>query len=139
MADQNISIPAQGTTLEIEDAVTPATWYEVKGILTYSRAEAAAAVNDESTLASSYKEKSMGLPDAGQLTGTIQHNRADAGQAEMQAAKSASALRNFKLTLSDGSVEAFSGYVLNMPFSGNIGQRNDGQFSIEITGEPVWS
>lgn len=139
MADKNISIPAQGLVVDIEDATTPDTWHTVGGILTINRAEAAAAVNDETTLTSTYKEKSMGLPDAGQFSGSMQYNRADVGQAEMHAAKAASQLRNFRLTLSNGDIESFSGYVLNMPLSANIGQRLDGQFSVEITGEPVWS
>ena len=139
MADKNISIPAQGLTFEIEDATTADTWYKIGGLLTINNNEAAPTINDETTLDSTYKEKSVGIPDAGQFSGTMQYNRADPGQSEMHAAKAISALRNYRQVLSNGDTEEFSGFVLNMPYSANVGQRVEGNFSVEITGEPDWS
>ncbi|SEQ49216.1 hypothetical protein SAMN03080615_01669 [Amphritea atlantica] len=139
MANKNISIPAQGLVFEIESLTTPDTWLPIGGIKTINRGEVAPGVNDESVLTSTYKEKSISLPDAGQFSGTLQYNRADVGQAEMHTAKATGVEANFRQVLSSGDVEAFSGYVLNMPFTANIGQSLEGQFSVEINGEPGWS
>ncbi len=140
MAEKNISVSAVGTTLEIEDLeVTPA-YHDIGGIMSYNRAEVAPPVEDASTLQSTFKEKSIGLPDPGQISGTMQHNRADPGQAQMQTAKTNREKRNFRLTLSDGSVETGAGYVLDMPHEGSAGgTRVNGNFTIELTGEPVIS
>jgi hypothetical protein len=139
MAGANISIPAQGTTLEIEDTEVSPTFHAVGGIKTISFAEGEPTENDETVLTSTAKEYSLSLPDSGQVTGTLQYNRSDAGQAEMHAAKIASEARNFKLTLSDGAVGEFLGLVKNVPFSGNVGQSLEGQFTVRITDLVTWS
>lgn len=139
MPDTNVSINAQGLTFEIESLTTPGTWLFIGGLLTINRAEGTPQVNDETTLSSTYKEKSIGIPDAGQFSGTMQYNRADVGQAEMHAARAAGAKANLRQVLSNGDAEAFTGYVLNVPFSANVGQSVSGNFSVEITGEPGWS
>jgi hypothetical protein len=139
MAGANISIPAQGTTLEIEDTEVSPTFHAVGGIKTISFAEGEPSENDETVLTSTAKEYTLSLPDSGQVTGTLQYNRSDAGQAEMHTAKIASEERNFKLTLADGAVGEFVGLVKNVPFSGNVGQSLEGQFTIRITGAVTWS
>lgn len=139
MAGANISIPAQGTTFEIEDTEVAPTFHPIGGIKTISFAEGEPAENDETVLTSVAKEYTVGLPDSGQVTGTLQYNRSDAGQVEMHDAKIASEERNFKLTLADGAVGEFVGLVKNVPFSGNVGQSLEGQFTVRITGAVTWS
>lgn len=131
-----ISIPAQGTTLEIEDLEATPAYHKIGGLMTYNRAEGQPTVEDATTFDSTGKEKDVGLLDEGQLSGTMQYNGADAGQAQMRTARKNTEERNFRLTLSDGEVHAFAGYVLNVPHSGQAGgTRVNGEFTIEITGD----
>lgn len=138
MAGKNISIPAQGTTLEIEDTEVSPTFHEIGGIKSFNFAEGEPTENDESVLTSTSKEYSLSLPDSGQITGTLQYNRSDSGQAEMHAAKAASEERNFRMTLPDDEIATFVGLVKNIPFSGNVGQSLEGQYTIRITGDVAW-
>lgn len=140
MANKSIAIPAQGTTWEVEDGVTPDTWIEIGGVKTFNRNEAAATVNDETVLVSNYKEKTIGLPDAGQTTLNVQYNRADPGQKRLQAAKKTGELIKVRGTFTDGSSETNDCYVLTAPYDGTAnGGGKNGTFTLENTGEPVWT
>jgi hypothetical protein len=139
MAGANISIPAQGTTFEIEDTEVSPTFHMIGGRKTFNFAEAEAAENDETVLTSDAKEYSLGLPDSGTYSETLQYNRSDAGQQELHAAKIASEERNFRLTLADGSVGTFAGLVKSFPFTGAVGGSLEGSYSVRITGAVTWS
>ena len=140
MSNKSIAIPAQGTTWEVEDPSNSNTWIKIGGVKTFNRNEAAAQVNDETNLDSTYKEKSIGLPDAGQTTLNVQYNRADPGQAVLQTAKKTGALVKVRGTMTDGSVETNNCYVLTAPYDGTAnGGGMNGTFTLENTGEPDWT
>lgn len=140
MANKSIAIPAQGTTWEVEDPALADTWVKIGGVKTFNRNEAAATVNDETNLDSTYKEKSIGLPDAGQTTLNVQYNRTDAGQKILQDAKKTGDLVTVRGTMTDGSTETNSCYVLTAPYDGSAnGGGLNGTFTLENTGEPIWT
>lgn len=140
MTNKSIAIPAQGTTWEVEDPALAGTFVKINGVKTFNRNEAAAQVNDETNLDSSYKEKSVGLPDAGQTTLNVQYNRTDPGQKILQDAKASGALTTVRGTMTDGSTETNTCYVLTAPYDGSAnGGGLNGTFTLENTGEPVWT
>ena len=139
MADQNIAVRSQGTTLEIEDKVTPDTWYPIKGRKTFQMQEGEAPENDDTVLDSTAKEVSLGLMDGGNYTETIQYNRSDVGQQQCHAARISSEKRTFRLTMSDGWVVVFVGSVKSIPWSGSVGGSNEGTLNIRVSGEPQWT
>ncbi len=140
MAEFSIAVPPQGTYFEIEDLEATPVFHKCGGVKQIQRSEAAPPVNDESTLESTFKEKGIGLPDAGQAVLTLQYNRTDVGQAELQAAKADRVKRNGRIVFPDATQEAFSCYVLMAPYNVNVGGTSiEGTITLEITGEPIWS
>lgn len=140
MSNHSIAVPAHGTKWEVENPQTAGAWVAIKGIKTFARNEVAPSVNDETNLDSTFAEKEIGIPDAGQVNLTVQYNRADPGQAILQAAKASAALLTIRVTLTDGSIETLKCYVLTFPFSGQAnGGGLEGTIVLEVTGEPVWS
>ena len=140
-SNASIAVSAQGTKWDVLDPVAQtATWVPILGIKTFARNEVAPNINDETTLESTYIEKSIGLPDAGQVNLTMQYNRADPGQKILQAAKPAGTQLTIRVTLTDGSTETVECFVLTFPYSGSAnGGGLEGPVVLEITGEPDWT
>lgn len=137
----SIAIPARGTKWEVKDPdAATETWVRIKGLKTFARNEVAPQIDDESTLESTFKEKSIGLPDAGQINLTAQYNRTDPGQKILQKAKKTLVQLSIRVTLKDGSIEQTQCYVLTFPFSGQATSGSlEGVITLECTGEPDWT
>jgi hypothetical protein len=138
MASQ--AIEAQGTIIAIGqgDATTTLPGVDVFDTIgetqTWDGPSGSASVIDVSHLGSIRREKRMGLPDEGQFTFTMNRIFGDAGQASAKQARSDRELRTFKVTYSDGSIDAFTGYVLEFPTSGGVDQVVTGSMTVEISG-----
>jgi hypothetical protein len=114
--------------------ITPLAYLEVGEITDFDGPSGSASVIDTTNLQSTAKEKLMGLPDEGQFSLTINRQPDDAGQLAVSAARKARTEKNFKLTLSDGSVLSFAGYVLGDTWSGGVDGKVSGSITIEISG-----
>jgi hypothetical protein len=129
-------INSAGTKLEIN--TTASTYVQVKGFTDFSGlGSGSAAVIDTSDLDSVAKEKSMGIPDEGQVSCNFIYLPKDAGQVAMRAARGTRAATKFRITLSDGTKYEFTAYVLT--FDRGV-QQDDvvkASSNLEITGAVV--
>lgn len=130
------AIETQGTTFAIQTADgPPAVFTNINGFKDFNGFGGSAAVIDATDLSSTAKEKLMGLQDFGQFQINFNNDDADAGQIALQDAKASRSLKNFKLTLSDGTIYSFSGFVTSKSLSGGVDGLNAGSATIEISGD----
>ena len=131
-----LAIETQGFLFEIASnpGTSPSNYTAVSEITSFSFFDGAAAEIDVTHLQSTAKEWLMGLQDFG--TGTLECNHLpdDTGQDLMRAAKASRDIQDFRMTLSDGTIFSFRGYVLSAPVSGAVDAKVDGSFQIRISG-----
>lgn len=130
------TIQSQGCTFSTGDGASPEVFTAVGNVVNIGGPSGSAPVIDVSNLASTRREKNMGLPDAGQITLSVQFDPDDTGQTRCKTLRAARTAGNFKITLSDSpaTVWTFSGYVLEFSKSIEIDQVVMGNITIEITG-----
>ena len=75
-----MAIEAQGSKLFWSASTAASTAVQVGGFMGFNGPSGSAAVIDITTLGSTAKEKLMGLPDEGQLSGDLLYLSTDAGQ-----------------------------------------------------------
>lgn len=130
-------LDAQGATLSIDDAGgTPVL---IECISSFSGFDGQASDIDVTCLTSTAKEWRQGLQDFGQFQVELMRDPGQAGQAEMDSAKSAQATRTFILTLPSGDIATFEGYVKSLTVSGGVDAVLTGTATIKISGLVVWS
>ncbi len=136
-------VEAQGATLSIGPAVgspAPVLIGQVVGMSGLRGGQA--TVIDVSNLASTRREKRMGLPDEGQVTIDLQYDPNNAGQEDLEEARDGRLLREFVITLNDGSPATkftFDAYVLTFGVDIAVDQVVTGSVTLEITGAVVKS
>jgi hypothetical protein len=130
-----VTIKTQGTQVQVRDA--GGTLRQILGVVSFSGPGGQAAVIDATTLASTRKEKDMGLPDEGQFTLTCKWLSADVGQLRLLALRAAGTVGSFLVTYANGSTDTFSGLVLGAPRSGGTDAHIEVTYTIEVTGEVV--
>ena len=132
------TVASQGVTFKVGDGGTPSETFNTVGeVTTISGLRGGSAqVIDVSTLASTRREKIMGLPDEGQITVGLNYDPADSQQSTLETARNDRALTNFQIELSDSpaTVFSFSGYVLSFSVDAGIDTVVSGQVTVEITG-----
>ena len=130
-----VDIDTTGKTLTAANGtITPLAYVEVGEITDFDGPSGSAAVIDKTNLASTAKEKMMGLPDEGQFTLSINRQPDNAGQLAVSAARTARTQKNFKITYSDNKVHSFAGYVLGDTWAGGVDGLVSGSITIEIDG-----
>lgn len=131
------AIETQGFTFTIASnpGTSPSNFTAVGEIVSFSFFDGAAAEIDVTHLQSTAKEWIMGLQDFGSGTLECNHLPSDAGQNLMRAAKASRDIQDFKLTLSNGTIYSFRGYVLSAPITGGVDAKVDGSFQIRISGD----
>lgn len=139
------AILTQGTTFTIDD-VGGATPTAINGIKSISGlGSSSAAEIDVTTLASTYKEFRMGIPDFGQFTLKFNFNLDDAGQVEMKAKMEAQtpALLAISFPSTNPTVIlnicTITAYILNMQADAEADGVIQGSATVRVTGAPVWT
>jgi len=126
-------INTAGTKLEIN--TTASTYVQVKGFRDFSGlGGGSAAVIDTTDFDSAAKEKSMGLPDEGQVSINVIFLPKDAGQSAVRAARGTRAATKFRLTLSDGTKYDFTAFVLTFERTGSQDDVVQASANLEVTG-----
>lgn len=133
------AIGTQGTKVEIGNGDSPLTYTEVKEVTNFSGFDGQAAEIDVTHLQSTAKEFIMGLQDNGSFQMDLNFIADDTGQDAMRAARASREKQDFRLTMSDGTIFTFQGYVLSAPISGGVDAKVDTSFTIRITGDVVES
>lgn len=127
---------AQGTTIAIDTSATSTPDFVViPNISEISGFDGKATAIDTTTLSSTAKETVLGLQDWGDVTLTTQINLQEATHAALLAAKKASTLRNFEVTLSDGSTLTFAAFVSSFPIGAKVDAIITGSVTLSITGD----
>lgn len=131
------ALESQGLALYIDlGDVSPTVWTQIPEIKDINVRTGSATVIDVSDLSSAAKEKRMGLQDEGQCTFTLMFRPGDAAHAELVAAKTDRAIRDFKLVLTDtpATEYRFSGFVLSVPIAAGVDAVIESAVTIEISG-----
>lgn len=137
-----VDIDTTGKTItDNTDAATatPVAWTTIGELVDGSPFSGTAATVDKTNLASTAREKSMGLQDFGTASFTIQTYDSDAGQAALKSAKAGQTQKNFKLTYPDDTTRTFAGYVISLPEKFGVDQVVTGTIEILIDGDVTYA
>lgn len=129
-------LDAQGSTVTFNDGSVAQT---VGGVVSFSFGDGEATDIDTTTLASAAKEYRQGLQDFGNLTLELMRDPSDVGQAAMESAKAAQAVREVVITLPSGDVATFNAYVKSVSSQAGVDAVVTGSATLKVTGAIVWS
>lgn len=128
------AITAQGITISRFGA----TAFEIiPNVVSFQGPGGQAAVIDVTNLASTSKEKRVGLRDEGQLTMTMHYNPDDLVHQGLRSDRAARTRRQFKLTFTDSNpaIWTFYGYITHFSVQGGVDAVVQASVTIEIDGE----
>lgn len=130
------ALESQGVVLQIEGRGSPQVYETIQNVKEVSFRTGSASVIDVTDLASSAKEKRMGLQDEGQLTFTLQFVPGNLQHAELLLAKGDRLSRAFKVLLTDSPTTTywFRGFVLSVPINLSVDNVIESSVTVEITG-----
>ena len=123
-----------GTLTGANGTFTPDTFTTIGDVVDWDGPGGTASIIDTTNLASTAKEKLVGLQDEGQFTLGINWDNSDVGQAACRTARTARTLKGFKVTYSDATIQTFDGYVMGFSTSGGVDDKVNGSITIEISG-----
>lgn len=133
------AVKSQGSTLEIQQGTSPATWLEVKEVTNFQGFDGQAAEIDVTHMKSPAKEYLPGLQDFGNFQLDVNYLPDDPGQEELRDAKASGEVLTFRLTLSEGTIYTWDSYVMSSPISAGVDAKVDGSFQLRVTGDVVKS
>lgn len=132
---ESTAISAQGSTLEIADAVgSPTEYLEIANFKSWSGFDGSANIIDITHLGSDAEEIRPGIPRFGNISLDIDWNTDEDSHALILAQHLSRAKCRFRLTLPDGEVDSFQGYVMKVPSAGGVDKVVTGTLDIRITG-----
>ncbi|MBK7082288.1 MAG: phage tail protein [Betaproteobacteria bacterium] len=137
-----IGLDTTGLTYTSGGTATPVTYTAIGNIKTIGDFESGSASEiDVTNLASTAKEKRLGLVDNGGFSLGIHHSNADAGQAAMQARRLDGAAVNMKIILPSGTTPTASFSALVKKFSKNAAVDGvvEGTADVTVNGAITWS
>lgn len=135
------STESQGIVVAVGDGGSPSQLSTLNNITDFSGPGGQASVIDVSSLASTRREKKMGLPDEGQFTLTLNWDPDDTVHQALRTYRNNRTRAEFRITLTDGTpaVATFFGYVLGVALSAAVDQVVKAAVTIEIDGGVSWN
>lgn len=135
------SIESQGVTVAISYGESPTSFQTIANVIDFSGPGGQASVIDVTNLASTAREKRMGLPDEGQLTLNLNLDPDAATHQLLRNARAARQRCEFRITLTDSTptTATFLGYVLGYVVSGGVDDVVKTAITIEIDGPVTWA
>lgn len=136
------AINTQGTKLQrLDTTVSPNAYVDIAGVVSLQGPTGSRQVIDVTTLASTYREKQVGIPDLGQLTFDCIFDGSETTLAAIRADFTSGTERTFKLLLDVSPEQSMivNGFVLNFQLSTNIDDVVRGSITIETTGTATFS
>lgn len=134
---------AQGTLFFwcTSTAASTSTSGLVGEVMDFSGPGGQANVIDVTNLASTAKEKLMGIRDEGQVTLTVNHVPDDAGQLLLQADRAARTKKKCVIKFSDAAsyFAIFDGYCLGYSISGGVDDKVTANVVIEVADAVTYS
>lgn len=135
------TIESQGVTLAISVGESPTSFSTIANVTDFSGPGGQASVIDITNLASTAREKRMGLPDEGQLTFNVLLDPDAATHQSLRDARKNRTKCEFRVTLTDGTPTTltFFGYVLGFTVGGAVDDVVKAAITIEIDGTVTWA
>jgi len=135
------AVESQGVQIQVSDGGSPTAFTTLNNVTDFSGPGGQASVIDVSNLASTRREKLMGLPDEGQFTLTLNWDPDDTGHQQLRTLRDGRTRAEFKITLTDSTpaVGVFFGYVLGIVLSGAVDAAIKAAVTIEIDGPISWT
>ena len=136
-----VPIDSTGKTITYTGTATPVTYTAIGEFKSWTGPNSNSDELDTTNLASTAKEKLLGLTDYGDFSFDISVYLDDVGQTALRTALDAKTLKTFKIILPSGTLTTgtFSAYVKSMPVKGGVGQILGGTVTLSITGAFTWS
>ena len=130
------SVKTQGCSLQLADGASPLVYTAITGVMSFSGPSGSRAVIDATTLASTGKEKDVGLADYGQVTFEGKFTQGDAAMIDAWDNFVAGTLHDWRLVFSDSPETQFDfqGYVLSFNYQGGVDDIVRTSVTIEISG-----
>lgn len=128
---------SQGCEFRVQNSASPPAYVAVGQVVSITDLRGGnATVIDVSNLASTRKEKRMGLPDEGQISLTLQYDPDDTQQTLLETKRDGRLLSNFQVALADSppTTFTFQGYVLTFGLGIAVDDVVMGSVTVEITG-----
>jgi hypothetical protein len=124
---QGIAIARFGTT----------TFETIPNVVSFQGPGGQASVIDVTNLASTSKEKRVGLRDEGQLSLSLHYNPEDAVHQGLRTDRANRTRRQFRITFTDGAAATwtFYGYVTQFSVQGGVDAVVEASVTIEIDGD----
>lgn len=134
------ALVTEGVVLQRGDGGSSEIFTAVGEVVSFTGPGGSASVIDATHLASTAREKLMGLPDEGQFSMELNLDPTDAQQIALKDDRLNRTKRNFKLLLTDvgPTTLSFTGFVLEFSISGGVDDKINLSITIEITGTVVW-
>lgn len=134
------AISAQKSKIEIgaDAGANPIVYTKVNGAKTFTGMDGSSSDIDTTDLDSDAKESMPGLQDFGSFNFDVNVDRSDPGQLALEAARAAAKVVPFRLTLPDGSVATWVGYVKTTPLQGGVDAVLTGSITTKISGAVTW-
>lgn len=132
-----MSVKAQACAVKFLDtAVSPNAYVSVANVTSFQGPTGSRQVIDTTTLASTAKEKDVGLQDMGQINCDFVFDTSDTVLVDVYDAFLAGTLQSFQVVFSDSpqTTFSFSAYVLNFSYTANVDDVVRGSFTLEISG-----
>ena len=130
------SVKTQGCTLGLSDGASPEVYTDIINLVSFQGPSGSRQVIDATVLASTAKEKDVGIPDLGQITFDYNFSAADPALIDCWDNFNAGTLHNFRINFSDSPETQFdfAAYVLNFTFSAGLDDIVRGSVTLEISG-----
>ena len=127
---------SQGCSLKMGSLASPANYETIASITSYQGPSGSRTVIDATTLASTAKEKAVGLPDYGQVTFDFKFQASDTILVDVWDNFVAGTSRTFQMAFSDSPATtfSFSAFVLNFSLSTAVDDLVRGSVTLEING-----
>jgi len=135
------ALETQGVVFKRGDGGGPEVFTAVGEVNSFDGPGGAATIIDATHLASTAREKIMGLPDEGQFSMELNLDPSDTQQIGLKDDRAARTKRNFELLLTDSPATklSFAGFVMEFRISGGVDDKINASVTIEITGAVTWS
>jgi hypothetical protein len=137
-----IGLDTTGLTYTSGGTATPVTYTAIANVKSISDFESGSASEiDVTNLASTAKEKRLGLVDNGGFSLGIHHSNADPGQAALTARRADGAAVNMKVILPSGTTPTASFSALIKKFSKNAAVDGvvEGRVDVTVNGAITWA
>ena len=130
------SVKTQGSSLQLADGASPLVYTDITGVMSFTGPTGSRAVIDATTLASTGKEKDVGIPDFGQVTFEGKFTAGDPALIDTWDNFVAGTLHDWRLLFSDSPRTQFDfqGFVLAFSYTAGVDDIIRTSITIEISG-----